>query len=156
MAVRFLERVHANVTKGRQKMRELGAVDAWEHTLGLLSGGPASCGRRNDDSCSQSSNTRTSLKQHAERATPALRAHLAVVETWSENLVSVSWSDPTSGRYSEQPWRLCIARKGGVCALTGASIRRGDRVYRPLSRKLMAMNAGWIVLASALAPLASM
>ncbi|HKT96268.1 MAG TPA: DUF3331 domain-containing protein [Paraburkholderia sp.] len=139
-------------------MRELGAVDAWEHTLSLLSGGPASCGRRNDDSCSQSSNTRTSPKQQqdAVQATPALRAHLAVVETWSENLLSVSWSDPTSGRYSEQPWRLCIARKGGVCALTGASIRRGDRVYRPLSRKLMSMNAGWVVLASALTPLASM
>ncbi|MCG5077639.1 DUF3331 domain-containing protein [Paraburkholderia sp. RG36] len=82
---------------------------------------------------------------------PALRAHLAVVETWSENLVSVSWSDSTSGRYSEQPWRLCIARKGGICALTGASIRRGDRVYRPL-RKLMSANAGWVVLASALKP----
>ncbi|WP_156992786.1 DUF3331 domain-containing protein [Paraburkholderia oxyphila] len=131
-------------------MRELGAVDAWEHTLSLLGGGSASRGKRIDDSCSQSSHTPTSLKQDAVQPTPALRAHLAVVETCSDNLVSVSWSDSTSGRYSEQPWRLCIARKGGVCALTGASIRRGDRVYRPLSRKLMSANAGWVVLASAL------
>ena len=137
-------------------MRELGAVDAWEHTLNLLGAGPASGGKHNDVSCSQSSHTRMSLKDGAAQATPALRAHLAVVETWSENLLSVSWSDPTSGRYSEQPWRLCIARKGAVCALTGASIRRGDRVYRPLSRKLMSANAGWIVLASALKPVTSM
>lgn len=92
-------------------MRELGAVDAWEHTLSLLSGGPASRGKRNDDSCSQSCNTRTSQRQDDVQPTPALRAHLAVVETWSDNLVSVSWSDSTSGRYSEQPWRLCIARR---------------------------------------------
>lgn len=129
-------------------MREIGAVDAWEHTLSLLSGGSASRGKR-----SQASRPRTGPKQEdAVQATPALREHLAVVETWSENLVSVSWSDPTSGRCSEQPWRLCIARKSGVCALTGASIRRGDRVYRPFSRKLMAMKAGWVVLASALEP----
>ncbi|MEX4002163.1 DUF3331 domain-containing protein [Paraburkholderia sp. EG285A] len=86
----------------------------------------------------------------SKQSMPARRAHLAFVETWSENLISVSWSDPTNGRYAEQPWRLCIARSRGMCALTGADILRGDRIYRPFSRGTPPVNADWTVLASAL------
>lgn len=115
-------------------MRNPGIDDAWQHTLNLLGGNGRS---------------RPGMNPSAMSPTTAHHVHLSIVETWSDNLVSVSWSDPTGGRYSEQPWRLFIARKCGVCALTGAAIRRGDRVYRPLSRKLRSVNADWVVLASA-------
>ncbi|WP_169742674.1 DUF3331 domain-containing protein [Paraburkholderia ferrariae] len=127
-------------------MREPSAVDAWQYTLDLLSGASVPRSPRKDtsrDACA-------ARGKAAARTTPTGHARLAIVEAWSDNLVSVSWSDSTSGRYSEQPWRLCIARRGGVCALTGAHIRRGDRVFRPLSRKLKSVNDGWAVLASAL------
>ena len=132
-------------------MRDLGVDDAWQHTLNMLSGNPACRStRRGNMHNHRPSDTPGGLNQSATQPAPAHHAHLAIVETWSDNLVSMSWSDPTSGRYTEQPWRLFIARKCGVCALTGAAIRRGDRIYRPLSRKLRSINADWVVLASAL------
>src|SRR5258708_11919367 len=44
---------------------------------------------------------------------------------------TVVWSDPTSCFYGEQQWRRCIAKKAGVCALSGQAIATGDAVYRP-------------------------
>jgi hypothetical protein len=130
-------------------MQNLGAVDAWKHTLAVLGGGNAlqSVALARGDFRGTAAARRPGASPQSPFAT---HAHLAIVETCSDNVVSVSWSDPTSGRYSEQPWRLCTARRAGVCALTGEPIRRGDKVYRPLSRKWTPLNAGWAVLASAL------
>jgi hypothetical protein len=44
---------------------------------------------------------------------------------------TVVWSDPTSCFYGEQLWRRCIAKKAGICALSGQAIATGDAVYRP-------------------------
>ncbi|MFM0367545.1 DUF3331 domain-containing protein [Paraburkholderia sediminicola] len=44
---------------------------------------------------------------------------------------TVVWSDPTSCFYGEQQWRRSIAKKAGVCALSGHVIATGDAVYRP-------------------------
>lgn len=127
-------------------MQTLGAPDAWQYTLQALSGG----GALREPARKDAGNGPSLRLGEAGQPLSSRHGHLAIVEIWSENLVSVSWSDPTSGRYSEQPWRLCVARRASVCALTGERIRRGDKVYRPLSPKFRALSAGWSVLASAL------
>jgi hypothetical protein len=127
-------------------MQTPGAVDPWQYTLHALSGGCVLRELPREDASISASMRRGAAGQPL----CSRHGHLAIVEMWSENLVSVSWSDPTSGRYSEQPFRLCIARRAGVCALTGERIQRGDKVYRPLSPKLRALSTGCCVLASAL------
>lgn len=44
---------------------------------------------------------------------------------------TVAWSDATSCCYGEQLWRRGIAKKAGICALSGQAIATGDAVYRP-------------------------
>jgi len=61
-------------------------------------------------------------------------AQIVVMECLSSATISVSWSDPCFGRYTEQIWCRGLARVASVCALTGRSIGRGDRVYRPRTR----------------------
>ncbi|WP_321803457.1 DUF3331 domain-containing protein [Burkholderia sp. BCC1993] len=56
---------------------------------------------------------------------------IAVIERLSSSMISVSWSDSRSGRYTEQIWCSSRARAPAVCALTGDAIERGDRVFRP-------------------------
>lgn len=58
-------------------------------------------------------------------------AHIVVQERLSSCTISVSWSDPCTGRYTEQIWRSGLARDAAVCALTGRAISRGDAVFRP-------------------------
>jgi hypothetical protein len=43
----------------------------------------------------------------------------------------ISWSDATRGRYAYQRWVIGTSRGKGCCALSGCTIYRGDRVYRP-------------------------
>ncbi|AXF25753.1 hypothetical protein CUJ89_35610 [Burkholderia pyrrocinia] len=56
---------------------------------------------------------------------------IAVTERLSLSMISVSWSDSRSGRYTEQIWCRSRARAPAVCALTGCAIQRGDPVFRP-------------------------
>jgi hypothetical protein len=43
----------------------------------------------------------------------------------------ICWSDATRGRYADQRWVIGTSRVKGRCALSGCTIYRGDRVYRP-------------------------
>jgi hypothetical protein len=54
-----------------------------------------------------------------------------VLERNGQTSATVAWSDATSCCYGEQLWRRCIAKKAGVCALSGQAIATGDAVYRP-------------------------
>ncbi|WP_053063813.1 DUF3331 domain-containing protein [Caballeronia mineralivorans] len=54
-----------------------------------------------------------------------------VLERNRQTSATVAWSDSTSCCYGEQSWRRCIARKAGICALSGQTIATGDAVYRP-------------------------
>jgi hypothetical protein len=60
-------------------------------------------------------------------------AVVTVVERLSSTTVLVSWRDPTSCHYAEQTWRSGVARRQGLCALSGYPIQRGDSIYRPRS-----------------------
>jgi hypothetical protein len=60
-------------------------------------------------------------------------AVITVVERQSNSTVLVSWRDPTFCHYVEQTWRLGVAHRQGLCALSGSPIQPGDSIYRPLS-----------------------
>jgi hypothetical protein len=61
----------------------------------------------------------------------SVSASVRVLERPTPTTATVSWSDSTSGCYGDQVWRLSVARRQGICAVTGETICRGDRVYTP-------------------------
>jgi hypothetical protein len=76
-------------------------------------------------------------------------ASIVVVERLSSFTISVSWSDPCSGRYTEQIWCSGVSRIAAVCALTGRAINRGDRVFRPRAHKIrLPRNRHQMILAA--------
>lgn len=76
---------------------------------------------------------------------------IAILERPSADTVLVSWSSSTTCRYGEQTWQRVIARKDGVCILTGESIARGNAVFRPKrARNAMCSNATAMIKASAI------
>ncbi|MPW20449.1 conserved hypothetical protein [Paraburkholderia piptadeniae] len=62
-------------------------------------------------------------------------SNIVVVDRLSTCTISVSWSDPCVGRYTEQIWRSGRANVAAICVLTGRAINRGDRVFRPRSHE---------------------
>ncbi|MGF6755726.1 DUF3331 domain-containing protein [Paraburkholderia sp. GAS42] len=73
---------------------------------------------------------------------------IRVLERDGQNWATVAWSDATSCCYGEQLWRRCIARKAGVCALSGQAIARGNAVYRPRRVRLPPRNIEAMILAT--------
>ncbi|MGY6162317.1 DUF3331 domain-containing protein (plasmid) [Paraburkholderia strydomiana] len=61
-------------------------------------------------------------------ATPSC---VSILEQLSSKSLSVYWSDPRSGHYVNQVWRMGVARIDAFCALSGMPICCGDVVYRP-------------------------
>ncbi|WP_279636277.1 DUF3331 domain-containing protein [Paraburkholderia hospita] len=76
-------------------------------------------------------------------------ARIFVQEMLSEHTLSMFWSDPRTGHYSDQIWRLGFARIDGFCALSGKPIAEGDQIFRPLRSLMRApSNGDRMVLAS--------
>ena len=67
-----------------------------------------------------------------------------------DGFAAIEWNDPTRGRYAEQRWQRCIARRTGICALSGESIVRGDCVYQPARKLSKPINSNAMILARAL------
>ena len=89
------------------------------------------------DACAKMKNVRVSMRSRIAkiRSRAAWRpAHIEVLERLTPCTISVSWSDPCSGRCNEQIWHTGLAPFSTVCALTGRAIRRGDPVFRLRSR----------------------
>ncbi|MEM5435837.1 DUF3331 domain-containing protein [Paraburkholderia diazotrophica] len=63
-------------------------------------------------------------------------SNIMVVDRLSPCTISVSWSDPCAGRSIEQIWRSGRAPFAAICVLTGCTINRGDRVFRPQTREM--------------------
>jgi hypothetical protein len=75
------------------------------------------------------------------------------VEKQTERTLLVSWSDSTRCRYLDQVWIVGGARTDGYCALSGQSIKRGDRIFRPRSSGGgQPVNIGEMILASEIRP----
>jgi len=80
--------------------------------------------------------------------------HISIVERISPRLISISWSSPCMGHYADQVWRVGLARAESRCALSGASIRPGDAIFRPRSHgSRVPINHNRMILASAVARL---
>jgi Domain of unknown function (DUF3331) len=71
-----------------------------------------------------------------------------VVDRVSARNVVVYWCDATSCRYGDQLWTVGAAKRRGRCALSGAAIDAGDKVYRPRTGRLRPVNAAAMMLAS--------
>jgi hypothetical protein len=82
-----------------------------------------------------------------------LPARIFVHEILTACTLSICWSDAQTGHYSEQVWRLGLARNDGYCALSGQPIVEGDDVFRP-RRCEAGVPANWsrMILASAVPP----
>ncbi|SIT47935.1 conserved hypothetical protein [Paraburkholderia ribeironis] len=63
-------------------------------------------------------------------------SNIMVVDRLSSYTMSVSWSDPCAGRYTEQIWCTGVAPVAAICVLTGRTINPGDRVFRPRTREM--------------------
>ncbi|NYH14226.1 hypothetical protein GGD41_001454 [Paraburkholderia bryophila] len=71
------------------------------------------------------------------------------IEWQTMRTILVSWSDSTLGQFQDQTWYVGFARAPGVCGLTGAPVRRGDAVFRPLVRgRVKLTNAPNMILAT--------
>jgi hypothetical protein len=53
---------------------------------------------------------------------------------------------PTACRYVDQIWRISVARRSGICALTRAAIRTRDRIYRRAHIRPLPVNLNFLIL----------
>lgn len=75
--------------------------------------------------------------------------HIVILDRPSSDTVLVSWSSSIGCRYGEQTWRKVVARKSGVCILSGHKIVRGDSVFRPKrTRNAICSNSMAMIKAS--------
>jgi hypothetical protein len=72
-----------------------------------------------------------------------------VIEAPTPMTLTVSWCDPCTGHYGYQTWRLGVARRAGICVLSGRPIGVGDAIYAPHAIRRRVANAGAMILASA-------
>jgi hypothetical protein len=79
---------------------------------------------------------------------PSRHRQVEVIERLSETSIAVLWQDATLCRYADQVWISCRARLKGRCALSGATIRRNDMIYKPRVRSAVPVNAAAMILAS--------
>jgi hypothetical protein len=83
--------------------------------------------------------------------TTSRHVQIEVIERLTESSIAVLWQDATRCRYLDQVWISCRARLKGRCALSGATIRRDDLIYKPRVRSAIPANAGAMILASVIA-----
>jgi hypothetical protein len=75
---------------------------------------------------------------------------IRLLERNSPTSATVAWSDSTSCFYGAQLWRRGVAKKVGVCSLSGQTIERGDAVYRPRRVQPIPRNVEAMILAAVL------
>lgn len=140
-------------------MTKLDTGSAWQQTIELLSAASELWNMNGDQeascSCRPVPVTRNASEAANRRRAAATRswdAHgITLIRRHDPESITVCWSDATYGRYSDQLWRVCTARRSAVCALTGEKIRRGDAVFRPSpNRRHRPANADAMILASQL------
>jgi Domain of unknown function (DUF3331) len=108
----------------------------WFHTMALLS----------RDHLIEASNHRPAGLDYRDGSyrTCAIK----VLERHGQTGATIEWRDSTACCYGEQIWRRCIARRRGICALSGHVIAAGDAVYRPRLAKPPPRNIEAMILAS--------
>jgi len=106
-----------------------------------------------DASCSGASKTDSStVTANAEVSCNCLSANVRVVDR-TEQTATVAWHDPTSCHYDDQHWHRAKAAHEGICAISGTFIPQGADIYRPSRCSHSPVNAGAMILTTALPPL---
>jgi hypothetical protein len=75
---------------------------------------------------------------------------VSLIDRPTSSTATIAWRDSTRCCYGDQVWRSSRARVEGVCAMSGRPIRPGDPVYKPRPCRPMPVNAGAMILTSAL------
>ncbi|WNC89163.1 DUF3331 domain-containing protein [Paraburkholderia sp. FT54] len=110
----------------------------WQSTMALLSG----------EADTQQPPAVSSRVRPTRGAGNFSKCAIRILERNGQTSATIAWSDATSCCYGEQLWRRCIARKTGVCALSGQAIARGDAVYRPRRVRPAPRNVEAMILAT--------
>ncbi|MBB3001493.1 MULTISPECIES: DUF3331 domain-containing protein [Paraburkholderia] len=110
-------------------------VDPWQMTVGLL----GLLSREKYEGVQVPSARRYVARRCADQPVAGLTVQL--VERATATRVTLAWRDPSRCAYCDQEWFRTRARRNGVCAVSGRSIRRGDDVYRPRAMRPRAINA---------------
>jgi len=119
----------------------------WAHVVSGLLASPAS--RTSVSRRAPAVRTRSDLRD-ADHNTYA-SCTVTIEERLANSSFTLSWSDPTRCSYREQVWKRAIARKSGICVLSGERIKRGDAVFRPLARRYkIPLNSEAMILAASL------
>jgi len=116
--------------------------DPWTAVVSLLDanaqyGTSGTSGRTDTDQGSRSARRLTAFSPVDRGQRQPLRpgnALVTFVERLGPKSVSINWRDSMTASYSEQLWMRKVARKCGVCALSGMTITPGDAVYGPANR----------------------
>jgi hypothetical protein len=99
--------------------------NTWTRIVGSLSGELATCAEPQ----------RAARRPRPPRGAAPTRldgcSSVVALEMSDDYALIISWSDATRGRYAYQRWVIGTSRGRGCCALSGCTIYRGDRVYRP-------------------------
>ena len=90
---------------------------------------------------------RNECREINHRGYSGRNATIEILDRPSRSTIVLSWRDPTGCRYGYQTWYKTVARRSGICAMSGASIRRGDMIFRPRLKGQRPANASAMVLA---------
>jgi hypothetical protein len=122
-------------------------IDPWMQTIRLLSCGSQISAVR--DEVPFTTRRCASFGHDSMLSTgPSLHLLVSLIERTSASSVTIAWRDATSCFYGAQIWRAARAKASGVCAMSGAGIKRGDRIFHPRQSKPAPVNAKAMILAS--------
>jgi Domain of unknown function (DUF3331) len=114
------------------------AIDPWLQTVGWLIAPERQAIKVREP---------VSRRMHDNGETSCADVAISIIDRPTASTATVIWCDPRSCRYGNQVWRSGIARRSGVCALTGRCIERGDVIYRPRTCHPSPLNAHAMILA---------
>jgi hypothetical protein len=142
----FAAKAKRHLSSGAGKMLAC-QINPWTQTIRLLS-----CGSQLPDVSEKKSfraRRCASFGYDGALSTgPSLHRVVSLLERTSSSTVTIAWRDSTSCSYGAQIWMVAKAKVSGVCALSGAQIKRGDRIFHPRHSKPAPVNATAMILAS--------
>ena len=112
-----------------------------EPTMGSIAHG----GRRANQACFR--NTLVAPRRNDQEKRPPV-ARMKMPGQAADSTISMSWSRLTACRYDDQIWRISVARRPGICALTRAAIRTSDHICRPAHIRPLPVNSNFLIRAA--------
>jgi hypothetical protein len=135
---------YCQVSENPSAMPDDGRAPVWNHVINRLLA----------DYCNEiegEAYLKARAKRIAAAHAPSRHIQIEVLERLSDTSIAVLWQDATRCQYVDQVWICCRARSKGRCALSGATIRRDDAIYKPRVRSAIPANADAMILASVIA-----